>query len=218
MCPLFLLLAAFAAGPSIESVLQRMSKLAIPDTADYRTTASIEAGPVRSSMSAHTIQAGPSRRWMEFEVGGRKTRMVTSEGRTVTTDLASGKTMVLPGMELPEDPTSAMRRFLSSRWNEPRSLGGSRWELVQDVSGDSLVRFRSVEWDDASGRVERIVQVGAGGDTTALDMGWTSTGGHVVPSTIRIAQTTPGGALRTSISFSDWKFPRSVPANLFAIP
>ena len=218
MSPFILLLTAFAAGPSMESVLQRMAKLAIPDTADYRTSASIEAGPVRSSMSAHTIQAGPSRRWMELEVGGRKTRMVTSEGRTTTTDLASGKTMVLPGMELPEDPTSAMKRFLSSRWNEPRSLGGNRWELVQDVSTDSQVRFRSVEWDDASGRVERIIQVGMGGDTTTLDLGWTSTGGHVVPSTIRIAQTSPGGTLRTRITFTDWKFPRSVPASLFAIP
>lgn len=212
------LLAVFSAGPSIESVLERMSMLAIPDTADYRAVAAVEVGSIRSSMSAHTIQAGSSRRWMELEVGGRKTRMVSSEGRTATTDVASGKTMVLPGMDLPDDPTTVMKRFLASRWNEPRSLGGRRWELVQDVSRDSLVRFRAIEWDDASGTVERIVQVGLGGDTTKLELGWASTGGHVVPSSVRIAQTTPGGILRTVITFSEWKFPRSVPASLFAIP
>lgn len=211
-------IVAFAASPSVESVLKRMAQLAIPDTADYRTVTVVQIGTMTTRVASHVIQAGPERRWMEMDADGRRSRIVTNEGRSSMTDLASNKTVTLPTGGNVENPTAAMKRFLSSRWTGPVAVGGSLWRLEQDVAGDSSVISRSVVWDENAGDVRTLVQIGAKGDTTRLEFGWIHSGGHKVPSSTTIVQTIEGRSIETSTTFSDWRFPRTIPTSLFLIP
>ena len=211
-------MAACAAVPSVESVLERMAALSIPDTADYRTTTTVRGEGISTVVLSHVIQAGPASRWIEMEAAGRRTRMVVSNGRASMTDLVSKKTIALPSVPNVEDPVAAMRRFLASKWSAPVSRGGALWEMAQDVSGDASVVSRSIVWDDAAGDVRSLAQIGRSGDTTRLEFEWIRTGGHVVPSAIRIAQGVGNVTIRTEMTFSDWKFPRSLPSNLFSNP
>lgn len=218
MIPFLFWIVAAAAAPSVESVLKQMATLAIPDTSDYRSVTSVQIGAVTTRVSMHVIQAGKGSRWMELDAGGRQSRIVTSGGRSLMTDLVTNTSMAIPSMDQQDDQIVAMKRFAASRWAAPRQVEANLWELVQQDVQDSTILSRSLVWDETAKEVRSLDQIGRRGDTTRIEFAWMRSGGHTVPSSTTIVQSLHGQTIRTVTTFSDWRFPGSIPSSLFEIP
>jgi hypothetical protein len=211
-------IAVCAAAPSVESILVQAARATVPDTSDYRSVTDVRMGDFTTRVSMHMIQAGKEKRWMELDAGGRQSRIVTNGGRSLMTDLGSNTSMAMPSMEESKDPILAMHSLASSRWSAPRALGGEMWELVQEAIQDSAIIARTLVWDETVKEVRSFEQVGRAGDTTRIEFSWLRTGGYTVPSSTVIVQSIPGRIVTTTTTFSDWRFPSSLPSSLFEIP
>lgn len=218
MLPLLFCAVAFAAVPSVESILNRMASSTPPDTSEYRSVTSVRIGEVTTRVSMHVIECGKSLRWMELDAGGRQSRIVTNGGRSLLTDLETNTTMAMPAPEGEGDRIVAMKNLAASRWSEPRALEGSLWRLKQLDIEEAGILSRSMVWDEAAGEARSLEQIGRKGDTTRIDFTWMRTGGYTVPEKTSIVVTVPGRTVRTETTFADWRFPRSIPSSLFAIP
>lgn len=89
--------------------------------------------------------------------------------------------------------------------------------MRQLVDGDSSVVFRSILWDDVSGELLSLEQIGKRGDSTRIAFEWIRVDGRVVPALINMEHSASAGTIQAETAFSGWLFPRSIPSFLFTI-
>lgn len=207
MSPAFLL-AAMAAAPTAESIAARLAAFAMPDTCDYRMATRVDGPGLSMSSRSHVVQAGEERTWTEVEAAGRRIRMVRDGGTMRVTDLSSGQTRESPVAGATPDAGAGWGDLRSLAWREPRSLGGGRWELAEQ---GLAVGRRVVVWSETRSELEALSVVGSSGDTVRTQFAWTVVEGRKVPASMDLR----AGALTTRVEFSQWSFPRSIPASLF---
>lgn len=217
--PLFLAaLPTWARAVDLTTILESLKSAGIPDTAEYLVTTSFQAGDRPISTTLKILQQGPGLQWTESTVGGRTLRIVRNGDRQRILDVGSGEGTTMRAPPSQSNHAIAWMKLPRASWSEPVHHGNGIWRIRQNSNLDSGLAGRIVEWSEAERRAHAMIQWNAAGDTTRTKVRWISVGSRTVPEEIEVESGRKPATQVVVLRFTDWRFPRSIPASLFAIP
>lgn len=215
---LVLAIAPCCLAVEIATVMEALRRSGVPDTADYRMTTSLEVSGRTLRTSAHIVQAGLDRQWSETNVSGRTIRMVRDGERQRVEDLSTGAAQTMQVPASPGTPQTRWTQARTSAWSDPVAVGNGIWEFHDDHPDDSTLASQRLRWSEVRGEVVSLCSVSKQGDSSRIDFSWQVIQGRKLPRSFDIQSRIEGGLVRTTVSFTDWSFPRSFPARMFVIP
>lgn len=211
-------LPTWAGAVELSMILKSLEGSGIPDTAEYLVTTSFQAGDRPISTTMKILQQGPGLQWTESTVGGRTLRIVRNGDRQRILDVGSGEGATMRAPPVQSNPSIAWMKLPRASWSEPVEHGNGIWRIRQSSNLDSGLSGRIVEWSEAERRSHAMIQWNAVGDTTRTKVRWISVGGRMVPEEIEVESGRKSESQIVVLRFAEWRFPRSIPASLFAIP
>lgn len=131
------------------------------------------------------------------------------------TDLATG---IGQTMAAPQDELAMVRNPLAGgQWQEPRALGNGLWQIRDTVSRQGQ-KVQELVYSEAHNRLVGMLRVGQEGDTVRTTLNWGEIKGRSILSSMDLESRIQGKVSLVTIRYTDWLFPRSLPASLFEVP
>lgn len=216
-CVALLIVTQLAFSLELSDIQTLLSRSHAPDTCDYRTKTTIQINGQMLSSIGHTIQSDPDHQWMEHVIGSKTLRIVRNGNRMKSIDVGNGGGAVVP-VEESNQASLQMQSILSKgRWTKPISIGNGLWQAIDTLPQDASVYQQKINFSESLNQIVMLAKINKNMDTTTSTIGWGVESGKQVPMRIEVQVKSAKSSITTLTEFSQWIFPRSLPASLFVI-
>lgn len=217
--PLFLaVLPTWTSAVELSTILTSLKGSGIPDTSEYRVTTTFMVGDQPMKTTVKIVQGGRELQWSESTVGGRTLRIVRNADRQRIIDVVSGESHTMNAPPSQASPATDWAKLSRASWTDPVAHGDGIWRIRQRSNLDSGVSGRILEWSEIERRSHAMFQWNSMGDTIRARVRWIAVEGRTVPEEIEVESGKKPESRVVVLRFTEWRFPRSIPASLFAIP
>lgn len=206
---------------TVTDIIRRVEAQPSLDTINMRVSVSVSGAGFTSNTQTHLITKGPHKTWMELETPLGRQRIIRNGIRCQVTDLNTGKTEFPP---IPPEvgnfiPSQAMNASLlrAGHYEAPREMGAGLYQIILVPGTDTTVESREVTFDEGSGQIVRIKEVGKQANTTVTTIDFTGGSTLPVPTTMTVETMSQGRTVTVLMRFQNVVKPASISEKLFEI-